>query len=87
MKPRMALLELGTDSDLRTNVFQGTSRALRFSRGANLATVVDQAMTEIDPFFLGQDLGKVLFNFLGINMPGEAESIADPPDVRVYHDA
>ena len=41
---------LVADSQLRTDLLDPTDRALRVSGHADLPTVVDEAMREIDPF-------------------------------------
>lgn len=68
-------------------VFEGAAFALRFARDADLATVVDELVGELNPAVFGDDLFEVLLDFDGLGVGGELEAAAEAEDVRVDDDA
>src|SRR6185437_3553609 len=67
--------------------FDGAIDAARFSGDADLATVVDEFVGELDPMVAGDDLHQVLLDLLWVFGLGEAEAAGDAEDVRIDDDA
>src|ERR1700688_2450635 len=61
-----------------TNGFQVAIEAARLAGNAHAATMPDELVRELNPFFLGNDAHEVLLDFLGFFVLGEIEAAREP---------
>lgn len=71
----------------RANVLQHASFTFRFARFADFAAVANDAVREVDPFFLWQLLIEIMLDLHSVFLFGHAESTTDACDVCINHDS
>lgn len=65
--------------------FEGAVGTARFAGDADLASVMDEFVRELNPVILRNDLHQFLLYFFGIGRCGEAEAVGEAEHVRVNH--
>src|SRR5712691_10277705 len=70
-----------------TDGFEIAIDATRLAGDAYAATVPDELMAEVNPYFFGDDAHQVLLDFLGVLVLGEIEAAREANHVSVDHDA
>src|SRR3954469_10095399 len=77
----------GFDTNFGAESVHRADRALWFSSDADLPTMMDHSMSEIDPLTFRQQFHQLLFDFYRVGVLGKSQSAAHSRHMRINNNA